>query len=157
LNCDFSVPLQDLSREHCLLEVRDNHFYITDLGSKNGVSIDRNPTPAKRRVEVTTESRIVLANLYVLKISSMKVQSKADIRKAPKEVSESVKVNREKDTLSFQLEIPSQTRTVTLPKSGFKKLKAEESPSERKEFLTKNIKLILVFITFAFILAYFLR
>lgn len=38
--CDFYCPHEALSRNHCLVELIEEAFYITDLGSSNGVYID---------------------------------------------------------------------------------------------------------------------
>lgn len=40
VKCDFAVPDETLSRTHCLIELVDGKFYVTDLGSANGVFID---------------------------------------------------------------------------------------------------------------------
>lgn len=38
--CDLVIPHDAISRQHCKIEYVKGHYYITDLGSANGVSID---------------------------------------------------------------------------------------------------------------------
>lgn len=48
--CDFVVVDESLSRQHCMVEFYDGEFYVTDLGSSNGVFIDGDRIPANTRV-----------------------------------------------------------------------------------------------------------
>lgn len=68
--CDFVIPKDDLSREHCLFEIKNGEYFITDLGSKNGIYIDRIKIKPNVPVKVTESSLIVLANIYTLKINA---------------------------------------------------------------------------------------
>lgn len=79
LKCDFNIPKEDLSREHCLFEFTDDEFFITDLGSKNGVCVDRVKLPPFQRTKVTFNSQIVLANIYNLKINALEIRTRSDI------------------------------------------------------------------------------
>lgn len=47
--CDFMIADESLSRQHCLIELENGEFYITDLGSSNGVFIDGDRLPANTR------------------------------------------------------------------------------------------------------------
>ena len=38
--CDLIIPHDSVSRQHCKIEFVKDHYYITDLGSSNGVFID---------------------------------------------------------------------------------------------------------------------
>lgn len=38
--CDVVVPHDGMSRQHCQIEVTDGEYFVTDLGSTNGVFID---------------------------------------------------------------------------------------------------------------------
>ena len=51
---DFVVSDEAFSRVHCLIEVQDGNFYITDLGSANGVFIDGNRIPPDQKTPFTT-------------------------------------------------------------------------------------------------------
>ena len=51
---DFVVPDDSLSRTHCLIELQDSRFYITDLASANGVFVDGNRIPTDQKIPFTT-------------------------------------------------------------------------------------------------------
>lgn len=151
LRCDFSIPLEDLSREHCLFEIDDQHFYITDLGSANGVWVDRERIPAHERIQFTPESHVVLSNLYQLNIAPMEIKTKSDINvsmsSAPKDVPRDVK------TLTFQLDFPEE-REQPLPQTVFRK-KPPKHVSEKADGETYEIaKMVLGFIVVAGIVIY---
>lgn len=38
--CDIVIPHESMSRQHCQIEFRDGEFFVTDLGSSNGVFVD---------------------------------------------------------------------------------------------------------------------
>jgi pSer/pThr/pTyr-binding forkhead associated (FHA) protein len=48
--CDFFFPNETLSRQHCLIEFSDGDFYITDLGSANGVFINGSRIEPHQRI-----------------------------------------------------------------------------------------------------------
>lgn len=118
LRCDFSIPLEDLSREHCLFEIDDHNFYVTDLGSANGVWVDRERIPSHERIKITPESHVVLSNLYHMNIAAMEIKTKSDINvsmsSAPKDVPRDVK------TMSFLLDFPEE-REKPAPQTLFRK------------------------------------
>lgn len=35
--CEVVIPHEGISRQHCQIEVVDRHYFVTDLGSKNGI------------------------------------------------------------------------------------------------------------------------
>jgi len=39
-NCDIVIVSESISRKHCLVEIKEGEFYITDLASINGVFIE---------------------------------------------------------------------------------------------------------------------
>src|SRR5262245_23298687 len=39
-DCDVTIPSGTASSRHCLLELRDGGWTVTDLGSHNGIRID---------------------------------------------------------------------------------------------------------------------
>jgi pSer/pThr/pTyr-binding forkhead associated (FHA) protein len=109
--CEFNIPREDLSREHCLLEVEGEEYFITDLGSKNGIAINRMKIAPNVRTKVTEESLIVLSNIYTLKINAFEVKSKMDMV--------SKKINPDMNTVTFALDLdeikekkPSSTKRV---------------------------------------------
>lgn len=102
LNCDFNIPKEDLSREHCLFTIENGDYYITDLGSKNGICVDRVRIPVNTKTRITSESYVVLSNIYVLKINAFEIKTKADmiIKKAEPDI----------ETLTFQLDLPDEDK-----------------------------------------------
>jgi pSer/pThr/pTyr-binding forkhead associated (FHA) protein len=38
--CDVVIPHEAMSRKHCLLEVKNGEFFVTDLDSSNGIFIE---------------------------------------------------------------------------------------------------------------------
>lgn len=47
--CDLIIPHDSISRQHCQIELIKDQFFITDLGSANGVSINgQKITPQKK-------------------------------------------------------------------------------------------------------------
>lgn len=78
LNCDFSISSDALSREHCLFEISDDKYYITDLNSKNGITVNGVRIDPEVPTEVSEESKIILANKHYLIINGFAVRSKAD-------------------------------------------------------------------------------
>ncbi len=40
--CDLVIPQESISRQHCKVEIKGEEFFITDLGSINGVYIEGN-------------------------------------------------------------------------------------------------------------------
>ncbi len=61
---DFVVPYEDFSRKHCLVTFKGDYAFITDLGSKNGVTIDGRKIPANQAYPIYTNSRVFIANLF---------------------------------------------------------------------------------------------
>jgi adenylate cyclase len=39
-DCDISIPLGTVSSKHCLMEWREDGWFVSDLGSRNGIRID---------------------------------------------------------------------------------------------------------------------
>lgn len=60
---DFVVPDEALSRQHCLIELNEGTFYITDLGSANGVFLDGNRIPSDQKTTFTTFMQLALGPL----------------------------------------------------------------------------------------------
>lgn len=60
---DFVVVDEALSRQHCKVEFLNGEFYITDLGSANGIYVDGLRIPANTRTHLTTFLQVLLATL----------------------------------------------------------------------------------------------
>jgi hypothetical protein len=63
LKCDFTIPVETLSRQHCQIDYENGSFFITDLGSSNGVFIDGTQIPSHQRVLYTTALPLTLGTL----------------------------------------------------------------------------------------------
>lgn len=60
--CDFVVKDESLSRQHCQIELDHGSFYITDLGSSNGVFLDGHKIPAHTRTPFTTFLQLTIGS-----------------------------------------------------------------------------------------------
>lgn len=63
---EFVVPHEDFSRKHCQITFKGSYVFITDLGSKNGVTIDGKKIPANEAFPIYPKSKVLLANYYQL-------------------------------------------------------------------------------------------
>lgn len=146
LRCEFSVPLEDLSREHCILEILNGEYYLTDLKSKNGVYVDQVRIAPDQKTKVTPTSLIVLANIYTLSINPTEILSKS-------ESAITKKVDREIETMSFQLEYPPE-KNKALSKQKKETKKAINGPEENNT--TPNREMIVMALGFIGITIYLL-
>lgn len=119
LKCEFSVPFEDLSREHCLIEFQNNNeYFITDLGSSNGVWIDRERIPVNVKTPITPESKIILSNLYTLSITPVEIKTSSDIiNKLPDNRS-----SEDAETVTFKIELEERPKTGLFQNLTQKKL-----------------------------------
>src|SRR5262245_45975602 len=39
-DCELRIPLKTISSRHCVLDLRDGAWHVTDLDSRNGVRVD---------------------------------------------------------------------------------------------------------------------
>jgi predicted component of type VI protein secretion system len=62
---DLVIPHPSISRKHCLIEYdkQDKCYYITDLGSSNGVSINGQKIPANNKRKVSKGSQLSIGGL----------------------------------------------------------------------------------------------
>lgn len=147
LTCDFVIPKDDLSREQCLFEVINGEFFVTDLGSKNGVHVDRVKLEPNKPTKVTESSLIVLSNIYTLKINDFNIKTKIDMF---------VKPQPEKGTVTFQLDLP-QEKSIGLVKPKRKKQGTAESVfADDNEPLRRNQEYAKMVVGFLVILGFIL-
>lgn len=135
LKCEFNIPKDDLSREHCLVESNGEKYFITDLGSKNGISVNGRKLTPLMKTEVQEDATIVLSNVYYLQINPMNIKTKADIVLK--------RINPEIDTRTFQLEIPPEKKVLP-PK--VKKILKKTSDPEMETTKKESAKMIIGFI-----------
>jgi len=152
LKCEFNAPLEDLSREHCLFEIEGQNYFITDLGSSNGVTVNREKIPPHIRTPVFSDSVIVLANIYTLAINSVEIKTASDIKR----LTDIKEVERETQTVSFKIELeekPKNTLSETLLKKKTQSLVSKEKTPDHKSSM-EHVKMILGFITVVGFLCY---
>jgi pSer/pThr/pTyr-binding forkhead associated (FHA) protein len=63
VKADVVVPDEALSRNHCLIEMEAGNFYITDLGSANGVFIDGERIASDTRTLYNSFSQLSIGQL----------------------------------------------------------------------------------------------
>lgn len=63
---DFCVPHHELSRDHFVLYVEDEEYFIQDQGSKNGVFIDGKRIEPYKKFPINIKSQIVIARVFKL-------------------------------------------------------------------------------------------
>lgn len=139
LKCEFNIPKDDLSREHCLFEVDENTYFITDLASKNGLTINGKKLAPHVRTLVTEDSNVILANIYQLKINPLEIKTKADMVMK--------RINPEIDTRTFQLELADIVEKPQLKTPKKIKKKTQERPGLTGRRLNKEaLQMIIGFI-----------
>ena len=60
--CTFTVNSESLSRQHCLIELVNGEFYITDLGSTNGVYIEGTRIEPHQRIRFNNFLNLQISN-----------------------------------------------------------------------------------------------
>ena len=147
LKCEFSVPLEDLSREHCVLELIDGDFYITDLNSSNGIWVNRQRIVPNEKIKVDLSSVIVLSNIYTLTINPIEIRSKS-------ETNSNRIIDREIDTVSFQLEYPADKKKKLTKTKLPEKDSVEKATSNKREMIIMTLGFLVVaaYVMFEFVL-----
>lgn len=83
--CDLVIPHESISRNHCQIEIIKGLFYITDLGSSNGVTVNGQRIPPKTKVALATTSQVSLGKLECEISESAKIE-----QNSPKIISSTV-------------------------------------------------------------------
>lgn len=102
LKCDFNIPREELSREHGQIELIGDDIFITDLDSKNGITVDQVRIEPNKPVKITTSSEVVFSNVYILKLNALEIKTKADMGYAKPAAAPEI------ETVSFQLDLPQE-------------------------------------------------
>lgn len=105
---DFAVGDESLSRQHCQIEYIKGEFFITDLGSANGVYLDGTRIPSNTKTPFTT--------FLQLHIASLECQV-TDLEDAPP-------IEYQPRPLEDQKTVNELTKTVSLSKRVFPKKEA---------------------------------
>ena len=69
--CDFVIPHEGMSRQHCLVELIDGELFVTDLGSTNGVMIDGERIPPNKKTPYATFLSLSFGAVQNLSISGI--------------------------------------------------------------------------------------
>lgn len=96
--CDFPVADESLSRTHAQLEVNAGEFFITDLGSANGVYLDGTRIPAQSKTKFNVFQQLTIGPL------ECQVEDTSDVP-APTPVYQS----RKKPDSSFEQAAPAKS------------------------------------------------
>jgi pSer/pThr/pTyr-binding forkhead associated (FHA) protein len=143
--CEFNVPREDLSREHCLFEVINDEYYVTDLGSKNGITVDRMPIAPNVRTKITNDSVVILSNLYTLKINAFEVKSKMDMMATAAAAAKKA-AGPDVQTVSFALDFDktNSEKKVVLPKKIARRPREVEEVTHNYEVAKMALGFILI-------------
>jgi pSer/pThr/pTyr-binding forkhead associated (FHA) protein len=133
--CDFNIPREDLSREHCLFEIIDGEYYVTDLDSSNGVWVDRVRIPPQKKVKVTLESVIGFSNLYSMRINAFEIKTKFDLLK---------QIDKDKETVTFHFDLDEPVIEHVTEKTKKKLPKKAGPPTQKQEYTRMIIGFILI-------------
>lgn len=128
-----------------------HNYFITDLGSSNGVTINRERILPHTRTPIDHSSQIILANIYSLTINTVELKTNSDIKR----LSEIKEVERETPTVTYKLELEDKPKNMfseTLIKKKTPVLGTKEKAPEKKSL--EHLKMILGFITVAGLLCY---
>jgi len=148
LKSDFNVAREDLSREHCRIDIEGNEIFITDLSSKNGVAVDGIRIPVNKKVKITPSSLVVLSNVYTLKLNSLEVKTKADMVYSKPSAAPDI------ETLTYQLDLSVEKEEK---KSRMSMRKLSRNLKEETADLSKRhdfVKMILTFLAVFGIILY---
>jgi hypothetical protein len=63
VKCEVTVPDESLSRQHCKIEIQNGNFFVTDLGSANGVYLDGEKIEANARTAFSSYNQLNLGPL----------------------------------------------------------------------------------------------
>lgn len=61
--CDLVIPHDGVSRRHCKIEIHNGHYFITDLGSSNGVFLDGQKLPLNERTAFLSTQQLKIGGL----------------------------------------------------------------------------------------------
>lgn len=99
-HCDIVIPHKSISREHCRIEYikEKNEFYITDIGSSNGVFINNQRCVAHTRMPIDPNLPLSLGSLecQVSEIEEVPIQidSKGAAPTPPGGATSTVRISR---------------------------------------------------------------
>lgn len=139
--CEFTIPREDLSREHCIFEVINGEYFVTDPGSKNGITVDRVQINQNVRTKITADSMVVLSSLYTLKINALEIKSKMDMMAAVAKKTAAPEVQ----TVSFALDFDhTSEKKVSMPRRIARRSREIEAEPQNYETIKMAFGFIVV-------------
>lgn len=148
--CDFVIPVEDISREHCLFEIEGEKLFITDLSSKNGVFFNGIRITPNEKTLIETQFEIKISDQFVLNYST---SSKENANSNPvKHDSSMVSHTTQTRTVHLQLQENSKPKKVTRVAMSKKKQEKNIEEEKKKEW----VKMVVGFTIISAVLLYML-
>lgn len=69
--CDLVIPHDSISRQHCQIDFIKDQFFITDLGSSNGVSINGQKITPQRKTLFPPKSQLAFGKMECELVSTV--------------------------------------------------------------------------------------
>lgn len=155
--CDFSVPIEDLSREHALLEVQNDLLFITDLGSRNGVWLNGKRLPPNTRTQFREGDDIFLSKSYHLSINVVEISDHPKVSQHTNSKIIRPQLEGTTKTMAIPLELEERPEKIPLTPVRKKIQKTEEEEEETKKNM-EPAKMVLAFIfIFGFVIYQLLK
>jgi pSer/pThr/pTyr-binding forkhead associated (FHA) protein len=140
VKCDAMVTDESLSRRHCLVEIENGEFFITDLKSANGVSIDGNRIEPDRRTRFASFNTVTLGTVECqVEDAETAVSDKPSLIQAP-----------------TKIELESAERpTKRLNRDAINKPLKMKNKVPKKQSTQLNIGMAIAVMGFIFVVFYF--
>ena len=139
--CDVVITHESISRRHCQIEYRNGDFYVTDLGSINGVSVDGEKIKPEKPIKFQSYLPLSFGAVQSLIIDLPEERTSVQVNPLlattlPKEKPRTHKIQ--------------SAKTVELPQSSTKKKTEEEPDKSMKNFLILCVVVIFGLAAFIF-------
>lgn len=151
-DCDFVINNSGISRVHCKIELIDGKFYITDLGSSNGVFINDHRLTPNIKVPFSSNSTLSLGKFVCelhkharIKINSPSLDSTET--SGPDDTTVTTRIAR----IDLSKDV-ARLRKVTLESSNIKGPRNPVSAVKEEVTKKKSIKLKILLFSIIFIL-----
>jgi len=139
--CTLTVDSESLSRQHCLIELINGEFYITDLGSTNGVYIEGMRIEAHQKIRFNNFLNLQISN-YECQVTELEDETVFSQQKLPPK----------HDVTQLELAPTKPTKKLNIHALNAPLPKVEKSPDQSRLRMALAI-VILVLIGFSVFLA----